>query len=1084
MTTIQALGRIGVYHEGKFKPFPPSPTGVIALLVAAGPNGLSDEKLADALWGDELPGSWQTSIRRPFPELRRALPLGAIPSGTRHYVFELPAREIDIWQLLSHHDFDLNDPTQIADDHLRSLLIDEPYPGAHNSDLVRNSVADIEAARIELLDRIVSEAPHRATGRLVAAARRLTRETWNENMIRAVVELCTAGGETGTARRLLDEAIDRLQGEFDAVGPGLFELQQALSLRSPLVAVDKPPSDPILAPAKWIGHQPWKQAINLIDRPATIAQAISHLDADRGVLLTGESGAGKTEVARQLAESRHRDGHGNHIVWLVAQRGSPAAFAPIVGVFGDLVNQLAATTDTHATDDDLIDIKRWAMIQKHIRARCPHRRLTFIVDDAQWLDSQSAQLIEFWARSSAIDDVEMIIIGRPDDQSRVGASDRSAEWRESATRLKRSGVVSINIEPFSRDELVDLIGLYHPAASSHQRNHLADYLTTTRAVLPAVAAELIASADPVTLTLGRRSETNHEWDDLVWTSLVEPPVATVAGTAALLGLHFSFGDVVKFSDLDDIEVGNAIDELIDLDLVIDGDRPDRLSFRHVLVQDAFARTVPAPTTRAFHQRAAAIAHGQGQQHARARHLIAATPVVDIDELGQALLDSAHAHARSRSFLEAVHAFEAADTAAPSAMTAEALADYAHAIERSGGDASQVRERAIDAAHLADDPELMLHVLAGGADPGEMLESEPNRMKLLDRIPRERLSPADQLRLDVTRCRELSVAGHLDQAREVYDAMTLNSPDDHATAWLALWGFFVGSPPTTWPKLGVAPDAITDDVNRARVRNVECARLLLMGNRDGFDRDLEALGAEPASIENPARQWHVHLLRSMRTLLEGKQTDATEMSNAALNIGRQYGIAGAFAAYTAQFFADHWLRGRHGDLVPLLDSAAPDVSDSLLASAARASALLTLDDRIDDGVSAAIKIIDQLETQAYLAHPAIAALLAEDARHLPHHARDQLAHILRPFAGNAVLVSAGIAHLGPAHRALSFVADEHSQAVDLLRLAIVEADTWQLPVWSVRCRLDLALLTDEDKHFNKARDMANELGGELMTMFFD
>lgn len=1071
MTTIQSLGRVGVVYQGAPTELSASQRRIIAVLIAAGPAGLSDEHLAEELWGDVIPDGWKANIRQAISRMRRALPAEAITSGGRHYALALPPHEIDVWQLLNHTTIDLTDTAQLGDDQLRSRLTDDPYPAAADGTAVRNSIQAITGARIELLDRLRTEAPQRATATLRAATHKLALSTWNEDLVRAVVDLHIAVGEPATALDLLSKAIDRIEGEIGPVGAKLHERHVELATQ-PQTA-DERAGTVSVAPTRWLGNPPWESQTSLLERDRLNHELTEHLTAGRSVLITGDSGTGKTLLTQRLAESRHDAGRGSHIVWLVSQRATAAAYAPILSVFPQLIDVLNAT-DT--ADESLVETRRWTAIQQHIRNACPHAPITLIVDDAQWLDSQTAQFIEFWARSTHPDGVELVIVGRDD-------SAENADWAAMSNRLQRSGLALIAVEQFSHIQLVDLIGLHHPSSTSRQRADMAELLIDEGAALPARASDLIAMADATTLRLPPRTGAEQPWADTVWTSAVGPTTADIAGTAALIGVSWSFGQLLQYIALDADALADAVDELLDADLIVARSRPDQFSFRHVLVQEAFASTVSSRDAREFHTHAASLALANGRVHERARHLLAVGSSVDLSALFEALVASGDAHLHARSFLEAVHAYEAADRVQPAAFTPAALARYTHAIERSGSNARTLRARAFEAARVADDAELMLHVLVDGADPGELLESEPERSDLLSQVPRDRLSPADQLRLDATRCRELALAGHLDHAVAAHAHMHLTSPDDHATGWLALWGFFVGSPPSSWPELGVATDDIDDNISRSRVRNVNCARQLMLGDRAGFDNELTALAAEPASNEHPVRRWHLHLLQSLQATLDGNRQRAEAIASAGFDIGQQYGLAGAFPARTAQVFAEHWVRSRHGDLVPILDLSAPDVADSLLATAARASALFTLDERLDDALALTDQIVVRLDERTQAVHAPVAVLLAGAAQHLSESTRARVRNILGPFAGHAVLASASIAHLGPAHRALGLLADNEATRLELLQRAVGEADEWSMPLWSVRCRLDLAIATNDDRYHDEARRIANERGGELTTMFF-
>ena len=74
-------------------------------------------------------------------------------------------------------------------------------------------------------------------------------------------------------------------------------------------------------------------------------------------------------------------------------------------------------------------------------------------------------------------------------------------------------------------------------------------------------------------------------------------------------------------------------------------------------------------------------------------------------------------------------------------------------------------------------------------------------------------------------------------------------------------------------------------------------------------------------------------------------------------------------------------------------------------------------------------------------------------------------------GSAVLLGSGIAHLGPASKSIANVATSTDERDALLTRAIDEADAWQLPLWSVLCRIELHRTTGDHDLLVRARQIA-------------
>lgn len=1064
--TIRALGAIRVAHEGEEIRLQPAARNIFAVLVAAGPDGLSADSLAEEIWGDQISPTWDNNLRAAIHRMRRALSMDAIASGGRHYALRLPTDEVDVWQLLDHQNIDLS---RVDDDRLRSLLTDRAYTEPFECPLLHRNREAIEAARIELLDRVRIHAIERVTPSLLTATGQLSRTTWNEDLLCAVVELHAAAGQPGVALEVAKSGRTRLEDDLAApVGHRLMSLLTRLESDSDSTGPASEGGDAPLAAATWRGPSRIGEiASTYLHRHPLYVAALSQLNTG-GTLITGESGSGKTVLARSIAAKRHEDG--NHVVWIVGQRGGGAAYGPLARVFPDLAESLTIGGDDD--EESIAETRRRAFAQKHLLTVCPDRPITLVVDDAQWLDSHTSGLIEYLAGSTDAK-IEAVLVGRTDDDA--------PDWLDALDRLRRAGITETEVGAFDSTDLTELVGRIHPRASSRQRTELAASLIASRGNLPLVATDLIASADPDTLTLPDFDARSVRWTDVVWTEAISEQTARTAAAAALVGVTWSFSDVLAITDGDEDDLSDAVDELLDAQLIESGTRPDQFVFRHVLIQEAFAASLDTKERRRVHRDSAEQADRAGRVHDRARHLLAAGAGVNIAHLVEALLVSAQAHLVSRSWLEAVRAFAIADRIEPDRLDTLTLSAYAVAIERSGGDATELRTRAVDTADADDDPELMLTVILSGADGGELLESDANRLRLIERVPRDRLCAASQLRYDTTLCRELGLAGQPGRARELYLSMAPTTTDEHAAAWLAVWSSVVGTPPATWPVVSIDASLITDPVDRARVRNTDCETALARGDRATFDAGLALLAAESASQQHPTRRWALALLESMRAQVDGDRDTAERLADAGLAIGIDAGLAGAFPARSAQVFADHWTRGCHVDLVPLLDLAPPDLRDSLLATAARSIALFELPDRVDEARADARSVLERLQMTTTSVHASIAVLMTEAVDHLDPAERDQLRATLAPHAGMPVVMSAGIAHLGPADRALAKLASDAAEAEGLLRSAVVQSDRWQLPIWSVRCRLDLHRATGDPEALATARSIAAEHG--LTTPFF-
>ena len=155
-------------------------------------------------------------------------------------------------------------------------------------------------------------------------------------------------------------------------------------------------------------------------------------------------------------------------------------------------------------------------------------------------------------------------------------------------------------------ELELLVFQQFPDATHLARQGLAKDVHEASGGLPAVAAPLIAAADPETLALPEQL-LGASALARVTTSLSER-APEVAAAAAVLGHQFSIGALIALTELDESSIFSVLDQLWSAGLIIETDDPDQVRFRHVLIQRAFLEGVPLFRRGQLHRRAAAVQH--------------------------------------------------------------------------------------------------------------------------------------------------------------------------------------------------------------------------------------------------------------------------------------------------------------------------------------------------------------------------------------------------------------------------------------------------------------------------------------------
>lgn len=1054
---IRGLGSIGAVHQGELSRLQPAQRRILAILIAAGPEGLSADRFAEELWPDDLPGNWEGAVRQSISRMRRAIGLTTIVNTTLHYSLE-PGTNVDVWQLL--HAAESADPlpaqTQVAD-----WIDGEPYAGTGDSLLLRRSTDRIVAAKVTLINRLAQTAT--PGERLLESSRTLlAQEPWSEAVLEATVRLHLAANQSAEAFSLLDAGIRRLESELKApVEPALRRLLDDGAFIDPAAPLAGGAVSGRSAP-RLIGLSDLLPSALQVHRTAMFSRATDVLRPD-GVIITGESGSGKTVLARHVAQTALSAGE--HVLWLTAQRDLNAAYAPFLSALPWIQRHLEPLLN--GGGDSFQRTACWSASLDALGQSFGGEPVVVVVDDAHWLDSQSQLLVEFLAASRVARNLRLMVVGRP----AVGDA-----WSGLTSTLERSGLHTITVADFDEQELTELVGHIHPRTTSKQRADLAGALINARAAVPAVAAEILRSTPETTLIAPGVMIAPRE---SVWSPHVSQSTRAVGAVASVVGLTFRLEDVVALGGTSADQTLEAIDELLDADMVVSEQRPDEFSFRHILIHRDFEATLDRSERRRLHL--AAATDTTRDAHQRARHFAAAGPVADPHDLVDALCTSAALHHADGSFREAALALETADRLNPSAADAETLLIYAISLDGSGADGWNVRRRAFDLALADGNHDLTVRIAAARAHESDDVDGNERRIELLDRVMLEAVSDAALRTHQVVLARELSLCGHHERSRAC-SARVLEVADDadgRSAGWVASWPTYLTTPATEWPPLPDDRDEIRDPNLRAQMLQVECVQALMLG-RDTTARAVLAECMKPEMTTQPLRAWLTSLLQSLIAFTDGDWQRSNALADTATATAQQAGIASAFSARTARAFGHAWICGTHGDLLPFLEMAAPDIQESMLAEAALALALAEHPDRRGDAADRITAMASRITGATSPHTSSLAALLASapEAARTPE-ATELLRQTLLPFRGTALMVGTGVMTLGPASRSLAMLAPADERAA-LLTEAIEQADRWNLPVWSVRCRLDLHGLTGDRSLYEKARitaagsDMAAEL----------
>ncbi len=324
------------------------------------------------------------------------------------------------------------------------------------------------------------------------------------------------------------------------------------------------------------------------------------------VLLAGEAGVGKTTLARAvLADSglERLEGFG-------VQEGG-TAYAPVVdvlrqsGVAGEapLRAHLAMLLPELGEPAPAADrATLFEAIRSVLAIAAARQPLAIFLDDLQWADDATLELLPALARSLDGEPVLLVAAYRSDDVA------RGHPIRRLRTELRRDGRLhEIAVEPLDRQSTAALLErvLGAPAAPSLQdaivdRTDGVPFFVTELGLALAASERLQEASAGLELLDGADLPLPESVRDAVLlraAGLSSPGRAAIA-VASVAGQTFDVESVMAIANLTEWP-----DEAVRRGILVDGP-PGQMAFRHALVRDAFYGEIPWLERRALHRRVA------------------------------------------------------------------------------------------------------------------------------------------------------------------------------------------------------------------------------------------------------------------------------------------------------------------------------------------------------------------------------------------------------------------------------------------------------------------------------------------------
>lgn len=318
---IAVLGPLTIEgDQGKPKVLGRRDRVVLAALAVHPGQVVSAEELADVVWSEQLPPSWQKVIQGCVVRLRKVLGAGAIETVQLGYRLAVSLDEIDAQRF--EHAVSRARGLLAADDAERSAVVLADaltlWRGRPHSELDGWDVARIEVERLSELRQAAEELYVEAALRsgqhdkVLAKARALVSEAPLRERRWAL--LATSQYQTGQQGEAL-RTIRRLRMVLDRElgldpSPDIDALEQAILRQDPTLVADSALPEPD-AVCPYRGLEPYDvaDADGFFGRSIDIAACLHKL-ADTGVLaVVGPSGCGKSSLVRAgVAASFRADG--------------------------------------------------------------------------------------------------------------------------------------------------------------------------------------------------------------------------------------------------------------------------------------------------------------------------------------------------------------------------------------------------------------------------------------------------------------------------------------------------------------------------------------------------------------------------------------------------------------------------------------------------------------------------------------------------------------------------------------------------------------------------------------------------------
>lgn len=592
------------------------PAVLAVLALADGP--VAKERVAEAVWGEDLSPHWSGALRGLVTRLRRSLveiglDADAVTSDGRTLALVVPGGLVTD---LGRATEDLEAATAAAADGAHAVAADRagaaarvlarPFLAAVDTEWSLHGRLGVEAlaeraARIEVAELTAAGRPGEAAGR---ARAHLDDHPLDEPVHHLLVEALLADGRQGEAVRAHAD-LERVLAT---------ELGIAPARRTTALLADIAPS--AVRRPRWGGGRHDGPFVGRDDEMAALEAAWTEAVAEGRpvlVVLEGPAGIGKTRLVRQMAARRAAAGAA--VAWGRAHAGDRRAFSPVTDLLDDAVDAdpgivrrvganaaglapLLPALAAHGVEasvpvEDTVARSHLFTAARAVLAAFAERPALAVLDDVHWAPADGVALLE-----TCLDGLDRPLV--------VVATTRPRRPGDADPLAAAAGVVAterIRLAALDVDEVTELLA-GHAAPFTDAERRAGSSVHGRTGGLPFLANEVRRATDRGrSLDPGTVPEVVRAWVGAQAAALPSPSV-DVLDTAAVIGERVDIGVLGRSLVDRDIDLASAVDQLVASGLLHD-EGAGTVAFVHAMSHDAVLDRLGPGRRSQLHARVAA-----------------------------------------------------------------------------------------------------------------------------------------------------------------------------------------------------------------------------------------------------------------------------------------------------------------------------------------------------------------------------------------------------------------------------------------------------------------------------------------------